>query len=72
MRNEIPVSEMLDFLSEKWEYSHGLVKDFGADDPRAEHNVMQCIGMKEMIECLAGFPVGLGMDGVLRVGREAL
>ena len=69
MRKEIPVTEMLDFLAENLTEAHKLIEDFGNDDPRARMHIGWCIGMKEMIECLAGIPVNLGKDGVVRVGN---
>lgn len=70
MRNTVPVTEMLDFLAEQWEEAHKLIEDFGTDDPRAQMHAGWCIGMKEMIECLAGIPVGLSKDGIVKIGLE--
>ena len=70
MRNEIPVTEMLDFLAENWEEAYKLIEDFGRDDPRAQMHTGWCIGMKEMVECLAGIPVGLRRDGTVHIGID--
>lgn len=70
MNTTVKVKDMLDFLKENWTYAHELLQDFGADDPRAKSHTSWCIGMKEMIECLACIPVNLKRDGRVTIGLD--
>ena len=72
MKKNVTATEMLECLKWHWDYAYRLYKDFGAQDERTSTHFDMCIGMKEMCEYLLGTPIGLGMDGVLRVGNEAL
>ena len=72
MRETVNVKEMIDFLTENWKEAHRLIEDFGSDDPRARMHIGWCIGMKEMVECLACTPVGLRRDGTVAVGFDAI
>ena len=70
MTTTVKVKDMLDFLKENWTYAYGLIRDFGADDPRARSHTSWCIGMKEMIECLAEIPVNIKKDGRITIGID--
>ena len=72
MNTTVNVSDMIDFLKENWEEAYSYIKDFGTDDPRTKMHIGWCIGMKEMIECLACVPVGLRKDGTVAIGFDAI
>ena len=70
MRKTIDAQEMIDLLTKEWKYTYGFIKDYGADDPRAQMHVSWCIGMKEMTEALICAPVNLRRDGTVYIGLD--
>lgn len=72
MNKTVNAIDMINFLKENWAEAYRLMKDFGADDPRAKMHIGWCIGMKEMCECLICIPIGLRRDGTVAIGEDAL
>ena len=64
----IQAETMLDYLQSMLTCFLSDREEFGSSDPRVKDYMREMLSCKNMVECLIGCPVNLGMNGKVTVG----